>query len=150
MFTLKFTAVRFFNVSELGSRISSRTQISKEKKTRFWGGPFVLLLLLVCVTSILVGKKSEGFPSKSVGFNIHHGIFTREISWRFFEDLVIYQPNHLPTLDPPPVIVPINEVKIALNTVLQFIGRILLAVSAKCTNSNCFGPKSTGWEAKTQ
>lgn len=36
MFTLEFTTVRFFNVSELGSCISSRTQISIEKN-RFWG-----------------------------------------------------------------------------------------------------------------
>lgn len=70
MFTLKFTTVRFFNVSELRSRISSRTQIPT-KKPRFLGRPFALLVLLVCVTSILVGKNSYGFPAKSTSWNFH-------------------------------------------------------------------------------
>ena len=65
MFTLKFTTVRFFNVSELRSRISSRTQIST-KKNEVLGATFCAAATGTpgVVTSILVGNKSLGMSIK--------------------------------------------------------------------------------------
>ena len=144
MFTLKFTTVRFFNFSGLVF-LPGRKSL---KKMRFWGRPFALLVLLVCYFHF-GREKIWGISIKNCRI-IYIMEFSQEKSLEDFLRILFSTNPIISQPWTPPVIVPINEVKIALNTVLQFIGRILLAVSAKCTNSNCFGPKSTGWEATTK